>query len=440
MTSRCARVLAGGFVALLTAAAVSPASAAVDPGPTELVSRSEQGVPADSDSWDPQVSADGQFVAFTSEASSLVAGDTNGARDVFVADRADGSVERVSLGEHDRQLAGDSELASISADGRYVLFHAAEPVPTGDGTRLDGGSYLRDRVEGTTRRIEPLVREGTPVPVGGTMSGNGRFTLFTSDVALVAADHNDALDLYRRDLVTGGLRLVSTGLTTDDFRQTRWPAISHSGRFVAFDFTARLVERDRLRSWDIYVRDLTKPRPRLVTLRSDGVQANRGSMAPAISAGGRYVVFSSYATNLVRGDTNDEWDVFWHDRRTATTERVSVNSRGRQGDRQSQGPGFWSESASVSRDGRFVVFGSFATNLDHATDDDVARNVFVRDRATGTTRALSLAPDGTGADDDSGGGIVSAEGVATAFWSAAENLVASDANGVEDVFVRRLGS
>ena len=438
MTSRCACVLAAGVATLATAATAAPANAAVDPGPTQLVSRSDQGVPGDAASWDPQVSADGRFVAFTSEASTLVPGDTNGTRDVFVRDLAAGTVERVSVDGDERQLTGHSDVQAVGADGRYVLFHTMELVRTADGNRLDQWSYLRDRVAGTTRQVRARMPDGARVPVGSTLSGNGRFTLLATRSALVRADDNDATDLYRLDLTTGALRLVSTGIPSRAYRETRWPSISHSGRFVAFEFTAPLVRRDRLRARDIYLRDMTKPRPHLVTLRSDGVQANRGSMAPAISAGGRYVVYSSYATNLVGGDTNDDWDVFWHDRRTGTTERVSVDSRGRQGDRQSQGPGFFSESASVSRDGRFVVFGSLAGNLAPETDD-AFRNVFVRDRTDGTTTALSLTPAGTGAGGDSGGVRVSADGATVAFWSEAPDLVADDVNGASDVFVRRLG-
>lgn len=166
------------------------------------------------------------------------------------------------------------------------------------------------------------------------------------------------------------------------------------------------------------------------------MQADRGSSGPAISAGGRFVVYSSLASG---GDTNDGWDVFLHDRRTGSTERVSVNSRGRQGGGQSQGPGFWGESASVSRDGRFVVFSSTASNLSPEIDDAVV-NVYVRDGGDLTTTALSLTPEGRGADGDSGGVRVSADGSTVAFASAASNLVEDDVNGHTDVFARRLGS
>ena len=440
LISRCTRMLAVGAVALATAVTTAPATAAVDAGPTEIVSRSEQGVPGDGASWNPQVSADGRFVAFTSEATTLVPGDTNGQRDVFVSDLTDGSVERVSVDENGQQLRGHSDAGSVSADGRYVLFDTTELVETADGNRLDRWTYVRDRREATTREVEVRGRDGEPVPAhGGTMSGNGRFYVFVTDVGLVGRDDNNRLDLYRLDLFSGALRLVSTGIPSRAYRESRWPSVSHSGRFVAFEFTAPLVKRDRLRARDIYVRDLRQRRPRLVTLSSDGVQADRGSMAPAISAGGRYVVYSSYASNLVRGDTNDDWDVFWHDRRTGATERMTVNSRGRQGDRQSQGPGFWSESASVSRDGRFVVFGSLAGNLAPETND-AFRNVYVRDRSDGTTTALSLTPAGTGGSGDSGGVRISGDGSTVTFWSEAPDLVVDDLNAaVTDVFVRALG-
>jgi len=440
MISRCTRALAVGVVALATVSTGAPATAAVDPGPTELVSTSNQGVPGDASSWDPRLSADGRFVAFTSEATTLVPGDTNGTRDAFLEDLTSGAIERVSVDDAGRQLAGHSDAKAVSADGRYVLFSTMELVQTADGNRLDQWTYVRDRVEGRTREVQVRGPGGERVSVqGGTMSGNGRFYVFVTRTALVSRDDNGALDLYRLDLSGGSLRLVSTGIPSRRYRESRWPSISHSGRFIAFEFTAPLVKKDKLNARDIYVRDMTKRRPRLVTLRSDGAQANRGSMAPTISAGGRYVVYSSYASNLVRRDTNDAWDVFWHDRRTGATERVSVNSRGRQGNAHSQGPGFWTESASVTRDGRHVVFGSLATNLAPEADD-AFRNVYVRDLGDRTTTALSLTPVGTGASGDSGGVRVSSDGSTVTFWSEAPDLVADDVNAaVTDVFVRSLG-
>jgi len=441
MNSHRARLLAAGVALATPSVTLAPtASAAAEPGPTRIVSVSEQGVPGDDVSHPHDLSADGRFVAFGSAASTLVPGDTNGTMDIFVRDVVGGTVERVSVDENGAQLPGRSDGASISADGRLLVFTHTQLVETPSGSRFERTVYLRDRVQGTSRRIELLSPDGTAAPFAARdLSGTGRFLAVTTSHPLVRRDENRRTDVYRVELATGRARLVSTGRPNTGYRECRFASISHSGRFVAFEFPARLVRRDRLDARDIYVRDLSKRRPALVTVSSAGAQANRGSMAPAISAGGRYVVFSSYASNLVRKDTNGDWDVFVHDRRTRTTERVSVNSRGRQGDAQSQGPGFWLEAASVSRDGRHVVFGSFADNLDPSTDDGVSRNLFVRDREQRTTRALSLAPDGGGANGDSGGGLVSADGSAATFWSEASNLVEGDVNGADDVFVRRPG-
>lgn len=438
MNHSCSRLLAIG-TALLVSAAPGPAVAAVDLGPTRIVSVSDQGVAGDGASWDTRVSGDGRFIAFTSEASTLVPGDTNGTRDTFVKDLSDGSLERVSVDGRGRQLTGHGDVGSISTDGRHVLFSTVEVVETATGSRLDQRTFVRDRAAGTTRPIVVRGRDGKRLPLyGGAMSGNARFYVFATSARLVSQDDNGKLDLYRLDLTDGRVRLVSTGIPSRAYRETRWPSISHSGRFIAFEFTAPLVKRDRLRARDIYVRDMTKRRPRLVTLSTAGVQADRGSMAPTISAGGRFVVYSSFATNLVARDTNDDWDVFLHDRRTERTERVSVSSSGREGDAQSQGAAFWAESASVSRDGRFVVFGSLASNLAPETTG-AFRNVYVRDRSDGTTTALSLSPAGTGAAGDSGGVRVSSDGSTVAFWSEAPDLVADDGNGeLADVFVRRL--
>ena len=152
MNHSCSRLLAIG-TALLVSAAPGPAVAAVDLGPTRIVSVSDQGVAGDGASWDTRVSGDGRFIAFTSEASTLVPGDTNGTRDTFVKDLSDGSLERVSVDGRGRQLTGHGDVGSISTDGRHVLFSTVEVVETATGSRLDQRTFVRDRAAGTTRPI-----------------------------------------------------------------------------------------------------------------------------------------------------------------------------------------------------------------------------------------------------------------------------------------------
>ena len=188
-----------------------------------------------------------------------------------------------------------------------------------------------------------------------------------------------------------------------------------------------------------------------------GIQADNTSTWPSISADGRYVVFPSQATNLVPNDTNGVYDVFVRDLQAGTTERVSVDSSGIQqnGETLSE-PGAtlddlrWG-SPSISADGRFVAFTSSAISLlgrdenKRYIDTNGRRDVFVRDRQTGTTERISVDSSGaqasggvTGSGNPSGsfGPSISSDGRFVAFTSSTTNLVANDTNGYEDVFVR----
>src|SRR5439155_1656765 len=151
----------------------------------------------------------------------------------------------------------------------------------------------------------------------------------------------------------------------------------------------------------------------------------------SLSADGRFVAFDSSAPDLVAGDTNNNPDVFVHDRQTRTTERVSVDSAGIEGNFQSYGP-------ALSADGRFVAFGSYATNL-VAGDTNGQHDVFIRDRLTGTTERVSVGSTGNQGDGWSSGPSLSADGRFVAFPSWASNLAPGDTNGAGDVFVHDRG-
>jgi len=180
-----------------------------------------------------------------------------------------------------------------------------------------------------------------------------------------------------------------------------------------------------------------------ISVASDGALGNKMSYNAAISADGRYVAFWSAASNLVLDDTNDTGDIFVRDRQTGTTERVSVASDGTQGNANC-GPtikiiniddNFAVGSFPViSADGRYVAFMSYASNLVPG-DTNQVRDVFLRDRQTGTTERVSVAGDGTQGNDSSGGPAISADGRYVAFNSAASNLVPDDTNEHVDVFV-----
>jgi hypothetical protein len=152
---------------------------------------------------------------------------------------------------------------------------------------------------------------------------------------------------------------------------------------------------------------------------------------PAVSSDGRFVAFQSDAANLVLGDTNGNYDVFVHDRRTRATQRVSVSSTG------AEATGSESNAPAISADGRFVAFGSAASNL-VADDTNKAADIFVRDRQSGETVRASVSSSGAQTSGGCGVPAISADGRYVAFTCFASDLVAGDTNSVPDVFVRDL--
>jgi Tol biopolymer transport system component len=330
---------------------------------TQRVSVGPQGVEANERSYDPAISGDGRYVAFTSWASNLIPGDTNNRPDVFVHDRATGLTELVGRGND------ESASPSVSGDGRYVAFlsYASNLVPGDVAGTWD--VFVRDRANETTERVN-VSSDETPALFGrriytkATISANGRYVAFSSDAPnLVDGDTNGTADVFVRDRIAGITDRVSLGARgqqLDADNGIYGAAISAGGRFVTFISGAHLFIRDRV--------DATTER---VDVASDGTQANNGLCCnQAISADGRYVAFMSFATNLVFGDTNDQGDVFLRDRATGTTERVSLGDQGETSDQ--------SGLADLTADGALVGFQS-------------AGNVFARNRAQGRTELISVA-------------------------------------------------
>ncbi|MDO5648693.1 MAG: hypothetical protein Q4G20_12240, partial [Paracoccus sp. (in: a-proteobacteria)] len=211
-------------------------------------------------------------------------------------------------------------------------------------------------------------------------------------------------------------------------RGSYYPSISADGRFVTFYSEAgNLVPGDTNWRHDIFVHDRQTGVTERVSVSSSGEQGDWSSFMPSISADGRFVTFWSDATNLVPGDTNWRHDIFVHDRQTGVTERVSVSSSGEQGNRHSYNP-------SISADGRFVTFRSYATNLVPG-DTNERDDVFVHDRQTGVTERVSVSSSGEQGGEWSSTPSISADGRFVTFYSDATNLVPGDTNGRHDIFV-----
>lgn len=444
-TSRRKRRLSAAAGLLVLAVAASPAAAGRSQ--TELVSVARAGAAGNASSHNPDVSADGRYVAFQSFASDLVARDTNGAFDVFVRDRRSGRTTRVSVSSTGRQGNAGSIEPSISADGRFVAFASdASNLVRGDRNRTTD-VFVHDRLTGRTARVSVSSRgvQGNGESAGATVSASGRFVAFSSEATnLVAQDTNRATDVFLHDRKTGRTTRVNVSSRERQARGetiTVTPALSAGARFVAFDSTAaNLVRGDTNRAVDVFLRDRRTGKTKRVSVTSTERQANGDSFNPALAAGGRFVSFNSLATNLVRrGDTNRLMDVFVRDRGGATTTRVSVDSAGRQSDgrRDPDDPATYGDSgdADISANGRFVTFYSTALNL-AADDGNAAPDIFVHDRLTRVTTRASVAADGSEAAGWSVTPEISADGRVVTFLSDAENLVSEDANGAADIFVR----
>ena len=314
---------------------------------TTRVSISSSGAQGNLPSYAVAITADGRYVAFTSDATNLVSGDTNGTSDAFVHDRQTGETARVSITDTGQQAAprenpdetSGSVAQGISADGRYVVFRSDAPNLVA-GTNRRFNVFVRDRVRGRTTRVSvsSTGRAGNALSQSASTSADGRYVVFESQASnLVPGDTNHTSDIFVHDRQTGRTSRVSVSTRMRQGNGASYsPAISADGHYVAFESQAsNLVPRDTNRTTDIFVRDRRTGRTSRVSVSTGKKQGNRLSEGAAISADGRYVAFGSQASNLVENDTNRSWDIFVRDRLTHRTRRVSVSSRGAQANRSS---------------------------------------------------------------------------------------------------------
>jgi len=327
------------------------------------------------------------------------------------------TTERVSIDSNGVQGNEPSDLLppAISADGQYVAFGSAATNLVPDDTNGSTDIFVRARVAGSTERVsvDSAGIEGDSGSDSAAISADGRYVAFRSS----------ATNLVPNDTNICGVCSDPPGTCSTD-NDCPGSVCDHTS------------ERPGSCS-DVFVHDRVTGITERVSVDSNGGQGNRDSSLPAISADGRYVAFESNATNLVPGDTNGARDVFVHDRVTGTTERVSVDSNGGQGN-DSSGAGLPDlrtlVASSLSADGRFVVFASDASNLVPG-DTNKTKDAFVHDRLTGVTERVSIDSTGNQGDSFSIPCAISADGRHVVLLSSATNLVPGDTNGFMDVFV-----
>ncbi|MCA1844643.1 MAG: hypothetical protein LC792_15915, partial [Actinobacteria bacterium] len=388
----------------------------------------------------PAISGDGKVVAYASAAPDLVTDDSNGLTDVFVSDRAKSETTRVSLGLAGAQPDGPSAVDSapaLSGDGQIVAFSSQATNLVADDTNSVGDVFVYDRAKKETTRVS--VGPGGAQATGGdswapSVSGDGRYVAFASDANnLVADDTNNATDVFRYDRqakTTTRISVGANGTPGDEISYS--PSISGDGSVVAFLSAAHnLAVGDTNDVTDVFLRDLAAGTT-VEVKTPGGTPGNGESSAPSLSADGRSVAFASAASNLAPDDTNNAADIFVFDRAAGTIERVNVGPGGAAASRDSETP-------SISGDGRFVAFSSEAPNL-VPTDTNRRTDVFVRDRTLGQTTRVSLGPvpggqcAATQGDRPSLRPSISINGGVVAFQSTATNLVSLDTNAAPDIF------
>ncbi len=385
----------------------------------------------------PSISSTGRYVAFASWASNLVPGDTNGAHDVFVHDRQTGVTSRVSLTWTGAQSPAGGTDPSISSDGRFVCFDSGALLTPSDVNNSQD-IFVHDRVTGSLV-LASVTSAGQSANNGSNLSsisGDGTIVVFQSSATnLVPGDTNGQGDIFVRNLALGQTTRVNVSSLGEQANNiTENPSISADGRFIGFASAAsNLVPGDTNGTWDIFVHDRLTGITSRVSVATGGVQVSDASLyAPALSADGRFVAFFSFSNQLVANDTNNQGDVFVHDRQTGVTTRASVSSAGVQGGNLSIAP-------SISSNGRYVSFSSFASNL-VVGDTNFTQDVFVHDRMTLQTERVSVSTAGDQGNATSEESVVCGSGAFVAFLSAASNLVPGDTNATTDIFVRDLSN
>lgn len=302
-----------------------------DTGQTEVVSRNGRiNAPG---SREPSVSTDGRYIAFVSEFSRLVSGDTNQAADVFRYDRQTGTSILVSVGFQGGTPSGSSTRPSISADGSRIAFtsDAGDSLldeDTGNGNQV----YLRDVAANRTERISVTLAGGPPngLAEGPSISADGRYVAFESastNLVAATAGLESAYLVYRRDREAGTTELVSVDTDGRPASGATQASISRDGRMVAFASgaagmvagiplgavpTARLAAL-ALRAAEVYIRDVTAAETALVSVDLAGLPSGARSLEPVVAGNGRLVAFYSNSPSLVQGDDNKVVDVFIRD-------------------------------------------------------------------------------------------------------------------------------
>ena len=389
-------------------------------------------VQSNGSSLDPAVSLTGRFVAFDSDASNLVPGDSNGLRDVFWLDRSTGQIMRL-VNRGGPEPNGISALPSISGDGRFVVFSSAASNLVAGDKNGKADVFLYDTQQQITRRVSVTPTGGDPngASITPVISSDGRWVAFSSAASnLVAGDKNGKADVFLYDTQQQITRRVSVTPTGGDPNGASiTPVISSDGRWVAFSSAAsNLVAGDKNGKADVFLYDTQQQITRRVSVTPTGGDPNGASLTPAISADGSTVAFSSFASTLVGNDANGTSDIYLA--KPLTSGEMQLISRSTAGKAANSA----STLPALSADGTTLAFLSEASDL-VAGDHNRLPDIFLYSTTSKTIRRATLP---TSEGDPNGLSLtssLSSDGGVLSFSSLASNLVADDTNRTADIFV-----
>ncbi len=428
-----------------------------DTGGATLVSHRATGLAAGAGGSElGALSPDGQSVAFVSKAETLIAGgsDANAEDDTFHWRADSGAVALVSHTASSTTTAGDRAAlpVAISADGQFVLYRSASSDHIAGGSDANGveDAFFWDRDSGAIELVSRTPASAT-TPGGAAstpraMSADGLWVALASkasDLLSGGVDGNGAQDAFLWDRTSGAHSLISSATVAEVTGANGLVsplALSSDGRFVLFSSEAtNLLAGGTATSdlWDLLQWDRTTEALTLVA-HVAGERPTATNEAGSMSSDGRYVAFYSFAADLIAGgsDANGEADAFLWDQTSGL--RILISGAAGSGTVAANGR---SIPAAMSLDGRYVTFWSLSTDLDAGlTDLNDARDVFQWDRDTGVVTLISHVggQPQVAADSESVPTATSADGRYVAFYSQAMSLVdvANDLNGtVEDAFL-----
>jgi WD40 repeat protein len=326
---------------------------------TQLVSVSTTGTQGNDNSGQPAISADGRYVSFNSQASNLVSSGAGG--QIFVRDLVNGTTQ-VASSDSSGTARGAGGESAISAEGRYVTFVSNSSSLVSGTTITHSSIFLKDMQTGTVKLLSATSggNGGDADSFEVSMSCEGRFVSFVSfandlNTTITNNPSKSTQNVFIADTLNGTLSNITDSVAQGS--SMGYPFMTCNGNYVSFTSNAtNLVAGDTNSQFDAFVYDRINNTFGRANVSSSGAQANDYTQTPVVSNDGRYVAFESTATNLVSGDTNGTDDIFLHDMQSGTTELITQNSGGTIGNGYSSGP-------VISSDGRYVVYDSGSTNL-----------------------------------------------------------------------------